>query len=600
MKTIAKIWGAFMILLFATLFFSINANASTVSLVPNNESAATQNKATLQKAINAASTGEIITIPKGTYYLSGEIMVKSNITIQGEDMYATKLYIDKGFVSPYIQIPADTGLGVSNLTMRNMSMGMNPNTVPTIDINADAVQEYGKGTALDTNKKNFSFIEISNKYSGKYNPNTPRTNKNLTFSNLILDGELKGDSGIFLGDAENVTVTNNTIKNIGAKNGISLQTSSDITIKNNTITNVGRSSIFMYLGNKNITIENNNMKDWLQRFGVLHYFQLINEGMTKEKASQTTNNDSGIYSYGPANEGIFIKNNQLSVSEGKKNPNNAVLAKYGVTNTQSIMYSAIRLPGTKDSEVIGNDVQLTSPDAYSFLDVNIKSEGTLEQGSKNIYIKQNTFTVGSSGTIMYPFRIFNAEADENGNGIIIDENTIDIQGDIWNYFKTIVEVRKGDPGLRGSIDTQSLTFINNLISVKDWPIKTSKWLYVNGCKLDVLEFWGNRFKDNTPEILDIIGSENINKTYTMKLNPYFLNYEQLANPYITGTATKDSIYKITRINDIAQANIVDGKVMMYLKPDQVKGKDRVEIKLMKENTLAERTTNRAYILYFNQ
>ncbi|MBC2162502.1 glycosyl hydrolase family 28-related protein [Listeria booriae] len=600
MKTIAKIWGAFMILLFATLFFSINANASTVSLVPNNESAAIQNKATLQKAINAASTGEIITIPKGTYYLSGEIMVRSNITIQGEDMYATKLYIDKGFVSPYIQIPADTGLGVSNLTMRNMSMGMNPNTVPTIDINADAVQEYGKGTALDTNKKNFSFIEISNKYSGKYNPNTPRTNKNLTFSNLILDGELKGDSGIFLGDAENVTVTNNTIKNIGAKNGISLQTSSDITIKNNTITNVGRSSIFMYLGNKNITIENNNMKDWLQRFGVLHYFQLINEGMTKEKASQTTNNDSGIYSYGPANEGIFIKNNQLSVSEGKKNPNNAVLAKYGVTNSQSIMYSAIRLPGTKDSEVIGNDVQLTSPDAYSFLDVNIKSEGTLEQGSKNIYIKQNTFTVGSSGTIMYPFRIFNAEADENGNGIIIDENTIDIQGDIWNYFKTIVEVRKGDPGLRGSIDTQSLTFINNLISVKDWPIKTSKWLYVNGCKLDVLEFWGNRFKDNTPEILDIIGSENINKTYTMKLNPYFLNYEQLANPYITGTATKDSIYKITRVNDIAQANIVDGKVMMYLKPDQVKGKDRVEIKLMKENTLAERATNRAYILYFNQ
>ncbi|MBC2245050.1 hypothetical protein HCB25_13290 [Listeria booriae] len=600
MKIIAKIWGAFMILLFATLFFSIDANASTVSLVPNNESAAIQNKATLQKAINAASTGETIAIPKGTYYLSGEIMVKSNITIQGEDMYATKLYIDKGFVSPYIQIPADTGLGVSNLTMKNMSMGMNPNTVPTIDINADAVQEYGKGTALDTNKKNFSFIEISNKYSGKYNPNTPRTNKNLTFSNLILDGELKGDSGIFLGDAENVTVTNNTIKNIGAKNGISLQTSSDITIKNNTITNVGRSSIFMYLGNKNITIENNNMKDWLQRFGVLHYFQLINEGMTKEKASQTTNNDSGIYSYGPANEGIFIKNNQLSVSEGKKNPNNAVLAKYGVTNSQSIMYSAIRLPGTKDSEVIGNDVQLTSPDAYTFLDVNIKSEGTLEQGSKNIYIKQNTFAVGSSGTIMYPFRIFNAEADENGNGIIIDENTIDIQGDIWNYFKTIVEVRKGDPGLRGSIDTQSLTFINNLISVKDWPIKTSKWLYVNGCKLDVLEFWGNRFKDNTPEILDIIGSENINKTYTMKLNPYFLNYEQLANPYITGTATKDSIYKITRINDIAQANIVDGKVMMYLKPDQVKGKDRVEIKLMKENTLAERATNRAYILYFNQ
>ncbi|MBC2194819.1 glycosyl hydrolase family 28-related protein [Listeria booriae] len=600
MKTIAKIWGAFMILLFATLFFSVDANASTVSLVPNNESAASKNKATLQKAINAASTGETITIPKGTYYLSGEIMVKSNITIQGEDMYATKLYIDKGFVSPYIQIPADTGLGVSNLTMKNMSMGMNPNTVPTIDINADAVQEYGKGTALDTNKKNFSFIEISNKYSGKYNPNTPRTNKNLTFSNLILDGELKGDSGIFLGDAENVTVTNSTIKNIGAKNGISLQTSSDITIKNNTITNVGRSSIFMYLGNKNITIENNNMKDWLQRFGVLHYFQLINEGMTKEKAGQTTNNDSGIYSYGPANEGIFIKNNQLSVSEGKKNPNNAVLAKYGVTNTQSIMYSAIRLPGTKDSEVIGNDVQLTSPDAYSFLDVNIKSEGTLEQGSKNIYIKQNTFTVGSSGTIMYPFRIFNAEADENGNGIIIDENTIDIQGDIWNYFKTIVEVRKGDPGLRGSIDTQSLTFINNLISVKDWPIKTSKWLYVNGCKLDVLEFWGNRFKDNTPEILDIIGSENINKTYTMKLNPYFLNYEQLANPYITGTATKDSIYKITRINDIAQANIVDGKIMMYLKPDQVKGKDRVEIKLMKENTLTERATNRAYILYFNQ
>ncbi|MBC2169384.1 glycosyl hydrolase family 28-related protein [Listeria booriae] len=600
MKIIAKIWGAFMILLFATLFFSIDANASTVSLVPNNESAAIQNKATLQKAINAASTGEIITIPKGTYYLSGEIMVKSNITIQGEDMYATKLYIDKGFVSPYIQIPADTGLGVSNLTMKNMSMGMNPNTVPTININADAVQEYGKGTTLDTNKKNFSFIEISNKYSGKYNPNTPRTNKNLTFSNLNLDGELKGDSGIFLGDAENVTVTNSTIKNIGAKNGISLQTCSNITIKNNTITNVGRSSIFMYLGNKNITIENNSMKDWLQRFGVLHYFQLINEGMTKEKASQTTNNDSGIYSYGPANEGIFIKNNQLSVSEGKKNPNNAVLSKYGVTNTQSIMYSAIRLPGTKDSEVIGNDVQLTSPDAYSFLDVNIKSEGTLEQGSKNIYIKQNTFTVGSSGTIMYPFRIFNAEADENGNGIIIDENTIDIQGDIWNYFKTIVEVRKGDPGLRGSIDTQSLTFINNLINVKDWPIKTSKWLYVNGCKLDVLEFWGNRFKDNTPEILDIIGSENINKTYTMKLNPYFLNYEQLANPYITGTATKDSIYKITRINDIAQANIVDGKVMMYLKPDQVKGKDRVEIKLMKENTLAERTTNRAYILYFNQ
>ncbi|MBC1886811.1 hypothetical protein HCA63_00475 [Listeria booriae] len=318
MKTIAKIWGAFMILLFATLFFSINANASTVSLVPNNESAASQNKATLQKAINAASTGETITIPKGTYYLSGEIMVKSNITIQGEDMYATKLYIDKGFVSPYIQIPADTGLGVSNLTMKNMSMGMNPNTVPTIDINADAVQEYGKGTALDTNKKNFSFIEISNKYSGKYNPNTPRTNKNLTFSNLILDGELKGDSGIFLGDAENVTVTNSTIKNIGAKNGISLQTCSNITIKNNTITNVGRSSIFMYLGNKNITIENNNMKDWLQRFGVLHYFQLINEGMTKEKASQTTNNDSGIYSYGPANEGIFIRTISLAFQKERK------------------------------------------------------------------------------------------------------------------------------------------------------------------------------------------------------------------------------------------------------------------------------------------
>ncbi|MBC1525675.1 hypothetical protein HB825_10860 [Listeria booriae] len=126
MKTIAKIWGAFTILLLATLFFSIDVNASTVSLVPNNESAASQNKTTLQRAINAANAGETITIPKGSYYLSGEIMVKSNITIQGEDMYTTKLYIDKGFVSPYIQISADTGLGVSNLTMKNMSMVMNP------------------------------------------------------------------------------------------------------------------------------------------------------------------------------------------------------------------------------------------------------------------------------------------------------------------------------------------------------------------------------------------------------------------------------------------------------------------------------------------
>ncbi|MBC6127803.1 hypothetical protein HCA00_03245 [Listeria booriae] len=460
-KTIMYIAGFFLSFL---ILFSLpnNTQASTVLLSQGTTpEIATKNAAALQNAINQASASgkKQVTLPAGTFYINGKIILKSHIALQGASSSpaATKLTMNNAPMTT--DTTATSQESITDITLQNFTLQYNPNmskynylTNPT-NFYTDNLLNIGQITPSESNTG--------------YNPTHKKALKtNIKINNMILNANQVGLAVVYIAKADNVTINQTQILNSGLQNGISMTYTSNIKITNNTVKNIGRAGIVQYYGNTKSLISGNKVIDWMQRYGSYNYDAVKKSGQTLDSMQ-----DAAIDSYGPANQTTTITNNQinLSAASGKVNPNNPLIAKKWHLKTvpNYTRYAAFRASGAQYMLYQGNTVNIDSPSTFTFFSTNMRKSNTLTR-PKGITVIGNRFT---SRNIDYPFRIFAGISDPyTTNGITISGNTIQILGTINNYYRTLIEVHEVPITVNGKTSyytTDLLSVTNNKIQTKN-------------------------------------------------------------------------------------------------------------------------------------
>ncbi|MBC1803346.1 glycosyl hydrolase family 28-related protein [Listeria booriae] len=546
-KTIMYIAGFFLSFL---ILFSLpnNTQASTVSLSQGTApEIATKNAAALQNAINQASTSgkKQVTLPAGTFYINGKIILKSHIVLQGASSSpaATKLTMNNAPMTT--DTTATSQESTTDITLQNFTLQYNPNmskynylTNPT-NFYKDNLLNIGQITPSESNTG--------------YNPTHKKALKtNIKINNMILNANQVGLAVVNIAKADNVTINQTQILNSGLQNGISMTYTSNIKITNNTVKNIGRAGIVQYYGNTKSLISGNKVIDWMQRYGSYHYDAVKKSGQTLDSMQ-----DAAIDSYGPANQTTTITNNQinLSAASGKVNPNNPLIAKkwHLKTAPNYTRYAAFRASGAQYMLYQGNTVNIDSPSTFTFFSTNMRKSNTLTR-PKGITVIGNRFT---SRNIDYPFRIFAGISDPyTTNGITISGNTIQILGTINNYYRTLIEVHEVPITVNG----KTSYYTTDLLSVTNNKIQTKN--------ISTLVTGASTSKKDTLKLLFLNNNTLNGKTY------------QISRNYI-GTTLKAPSYK----NNALQSTIIwnaDETKTKYIRVTNLSGKAiRSEIALTK-------------------
>ncbi|MBC2105859.1 glycosyl hydrolase family 28-related protein [Listeria booriae] len=536
-KTIMYIAGFFLSFL---ILFSLpnNTQASTVSLSQGTTpEIATKNAAALQNVINQASTSgkKQVTLPAGTFYINGKIILKSHIVLQGASSSpaATKLTMNNAPMTT--DTTATSQESTTDITLQNFTLQYNPNmskynylTNPT-NFYKDNLLNIGQITPSESNTG--------------YNPTHKKALKtNIKINNMILNANQVGLAVVNIAKADNVTINQTQILNSGLQNGISMTYTSNIKITNNTVKNIGRAGIVQYYGNTKSLISGNKVIDWMQRYGSYHYDAVKKSGQTLDSMQ-----DAAIDSYGPANQTTTITNNQinLSTASGKVNPNNPLIAKKWHLKTvpNYTRYAAFRASGAQYMLYQGNTVNIDSPSTFTFFSTNMRKSNTLTR-PKGITVIGNRFT---SRNIDYPFRIFAGISDQyTTNGITISGNTIQILGTINNYYRTLIEVHEVPITVNG----KPSYYTTDLLSVTNNKIQTKN--------ISTLVTGASTNKKDTLKLLFLNNNTLNGKTY------------QISRNYI-GTTLKAPSYK----NNALQSTIIwnaDETKTKYIRVTNLSGK----------------------------
>ncbi|MBC1274014.1 glycosyl hydrolase family 28-related protein [Listeria booriae] len=536
-KTIMYIAGFFLSFL---ILFSLpnNTQASTVSLSQGTTpEIATKNAVALQNAINQASTSgkKQVTLPAGTFYINGKIILKSHIVLQGASSSpaATKLTMNNAPMTT--DTTATSQESTTDITLQNFTLQYNPNmskynylTNPT-NFYKDNLLNIGQITPSESNTG--------------YNPTHKKALKtNIKINNMILNANQVGLAVVNIAKADNVTINQTQILNSGLQNGISMTYTSNIKITNNTVKNIGRAGIVQYYGNTKSLISGNKVIDWMQRYGSYHYDAVKKSGQTLDSMQ-----DAAIDSYGPVNQTTTITNNQinLSTASGKVNPNNPLIAKKWHLKTvlNYTRYAAFRASGAQYMLYQGNTVNIDSPSTFTFFSTNMRKNNTLTR-PKGITVIGNRFT---SRNIDYPFRIFAGISDPyTTNGITISGNTIQILGTINNYYRTLIEVHEVPITVNG----KPSYYTTDLLSVTNNKIQTKN--------ISTLVTGASASKKDTLKLLFLNNNTLNGKTY------------QISRNYI-GTTLKSPSYK----NNALQSTIIwnaDETKTKYIRVTNLSGK----------------------------
>ncbi|MBC2241250.1 glycosyl hydrolase family 28-related protein [Listeria booriae] len=536
-KTIMYIAGFFLSFL---ILFSLpnNTQASTVLLSQGTTpEIATKNAAALQNAINQASASgkKQVTLPAGTFYINGKIILKSHIVLQGASSSpaATKLTMNNAPMTT--DTTATSQESTTDITLQNFTLQYNPNmskynylTNPT-NFYKDNLLNIGQITPSESNTG--------------YNPTHKKALKtNIKINNMILNANQVGLAVVNIAKADNVTINQTQILNSGLQNGISMTYTSNIKITNNTVKNIGRAGIVQYYGNTKSLISGNKVIDWMQRYGSYHYDAVKKSGQTLDSMQ-----DAAIDSYGPANQTTTITNNQinLSTASGKVNPNNPLIAKKWHLKTvpNYTRYAAFRASGAQYMLYQGNTVNIDSPSTFTFFSTNMRKSNTLTR-PKGITVIGNRFT---SRNIDYPFRIFAGISDSyTTNGITISGNTIQILGTINNYYRTLIEVHEVPITVNG----KTSYYTTDLLSVTNNKIQTKS--------ISTLVTGASASKKDTLKLLFLNNNTLNGKTY------------QISRNYI-GTTLKAPSYK----NNALQSTIIwnaDETKTKYIRVTNLSGK----------------------------
>ncbi|KMT61423.1 hypothetical protein X560_0003 [Listeria fleischmannii 1991] len=400
-----------------------------IPLIEGTPSAASYNseawEQTMIKAKNISGL-KMITIPQGNYYFNQTLSVPSKITLTGTSSDTTKLIFTRlvtGLKIEENQTLPESSLQAEDITIQNLNISYLPNL---------------SGSSF------VSLLEVSPKFEEE-NRLKYEVYRNITIQNNKFDMREKGSTIVAIGRVQHLLIKNNELKNSGLQNGISLEFTDDAIISDNSIQNVGRSGIQLYRfngdlqSNNKIMIKNNTIKDWMQRFGKYHFEKNMEAGITPDIMA-----DAGIDSYGPYNQNIYIQNNNLQAGQvGENISDNLFLReKYGdqVYPQNAVLYTGIRLSGSKNSFVFDNTVQLKGEDVFSWFTSNSRSRGLFTTYPGDILVKKNLFKL--DGSMVYPIRLFHGQVI-NDRGFDFEDNQFYMSetSHIKNYYKTFIEVR---------------------------------------------------------------------------------------------------------------------------------------------------------------
>jgi len=201
---------------------------------------ALDDRTAIQNAINAASAGDTVYFPAGTYYIGSALTPKSGIKLNGASQSTAIIKFNGSAASSMIYMPMSSN--ISNVEISNL----------TIDGNNDPEASYG--------------IEAHN--------GTGHYFHHLTFKDFTGTTSLYGPFGIWLegesgNDASlkgvtNSVISDSTFTNIGTSrewgSGIRMGWGSKGNqILRNTIANTGRGGIFAHDGSTDSVIRNNTV-----------------------------------------------------------------------------------------------------------------------------------------------------------------------------------------------------------------------------------------------------------------------------------------------------------------------------------------------------
>ncbi|MFC4100260.1 fibronectin type III domain-containing protein [Paenibacillus xanthanilyticus] len=215
-------------------------------------------KAAIQSAVNAASAGDTVLIPAGTYYLSGSVSGKSGVKITGENRATTIIKFtstgDNTMFSLY---------NVNDAEVSNMTLDGNSSTIAQSAVKS----EGGTGNRmLDLNVKD---LTASSGFGPFALYGIGSTHLRIA-GNVITNTGVASDwgGGVRVGwGSSHALIENNTVHNTG-RGGIFINDNSPWAIvRGNTVTGTGKKmeglGIELHTDVDYSLVENNNVDHWI-------------------------------------------------------------------------------------------------------------------------------------------------------------------------------------------------------------------------------------------------------------------------------------------------------------------------------------------------
>lgn len=358
---------------------SITTNCGAVaSTIPTNGTAASgavDSTTAIQNCINTAqSSGQIVWIPQGTFYLSSSAatgLTASGVTIEGAGMWYSTIYY-----SP--TLPATTTsnpFSITSTTLQNFAIDGNAVAESTAGGNGGAIYMNGSNWLINS-------LWVRHEGAGVWASGTNGTVENSRFSNTWADGininNGNGGTGYTVGN--NLTVKNNFVRGSG-DDGIAINDSEDNsdqsemtspTVLNNTVVAPWWANLLGVYGGEDDLVANNYVHDAVKGNGIyIGGYDSTGKGAPLETTWVQGNVllRGGSFGYGNQNPGIAVGYTSTQSPSGEPAMTDMYVSGNAVINS---MFDGVELLGGTGTEINNNTVD--SPGTGGFL-INSYGEG---------------------------------------------------------------------------------------------------------------------------------------------------------------------------------------------------------------------------------
>ncbi|HEY1744384.1 MAG TPA: hypothetical protein VGG18_14540, partial [Granulicella sp.] len=342
---------------------------ATASSAPTNGAAvsgAVDSTTAIQNCINKAeSSGQVLWIPRGTFYLNtSKGLTMSGITVEGAGMWYSKVYYN-------VPLPATTTSNpftATSVTLKNFAIDGDAVSGSTVGGNGGAILINGSNWMIDS-------LRISHEGAGIWAAGTTGTVQNTRINNSWADGininNGNGGSGYTTGN--NLTLQNNFIRGSG-DDGLAINDSEDNsdqsemiapTVINNTVVAPWWANLIGIYGGENILVANNHIQDSVKGNGIyIGGYDSTGKGAPLETARVQGNTviRGGSLGYGNQNPGVAVGYTSTTSPSGEPAMTDMYIYGNSVVNS---MFSGMELLGGTGTGIINNTVD--SPGAQGFL-----------------------------------------------------------------------------------------------------------------------------------------------------------------------------------------------------------------------------------------